>query len=198
MHFVINAINTSGKDLFKTLKDKGYQIPSNNILTFETTKLTYNYSVPENIIDDEIATFWASNEYYPSVTINFGNNKFLLTCFSIFGINIPYLTAFNISGSYNGNEWELIDEYTNLGKKLQDKNESFHIDKLNQLYNSIRIQCISSEYEDESQTNHSCGIRELKIYGVFMSYHYFLYTTILYNKIHYQVLINSFLLYFID
>ena len=197
MRFVIEAIDTSGNDLFSTLKNKGYQIPSNDIVKFETTKISYADSIPENILDNDQETFWGSDEIYPSLTIDFVNNKFSLKGFSIHGIYNPYSTAFNILGSYNRINWELIEEYKDLGETLHNKLETFQFDECQPLYNSIKIQCIESQIINGGVTNKSCGIRELKIYGILISHQYFFCTKNSLNKIQYHVLIKSFLLYFI-
>ena len=105
--------------------------------------------------------------------MNFGNNKVSLSGFSIHGISHPYTTAFNISGSTNGESWDLIEVYSDLGEELRNKIKTFQFNELTNLYNQIKIQGITSYEEDIGEISYSFGMRELEIYGVFISSLYF-------------------------
>ena len=157
--------------LIYTLIENGNKIPSNDVLSFKTSKISDN-NIPENVLDDNLKTFWGSWEIDPYSILNFGNNKVSLSGFSIYGITNPYTTAFNISGSIHGESWDLIEEYHNLGDELHEKSKTFQFDELTNLYNQIKIQSISS-LTVNGEIHPAFGMRELEIYGVFISSLYF-------------------------
>ena len=171
---IISAANTdTWKGLFWALKEKGYNLPSKDIMIFETSQLSDSSFIPENVLNNDIQTYWASTEYNPYFTMNFGKNKVSLSGFTIYGIANPYTIAFNISGSNNGYDWHLIKEYTNLGEKLYGKQYTFKFNELTDLFHYIKIQSIYSKFLNGEITSSLFGMYDLEIYGVFISHNYF-------------------------
>ena len=177
------------KGLIYTLKRKGYIIPSNNILSFQTSIIADGL-IPEYVFDNNTKTHCYTREDKPYFILNFGNNKVLLSGFSLYGTTNPYTTAFNILGSTNGENWDVIKEYKDLGEELRTKSKTFLFDELTSLYNQIKIQSISSYNVYYGETPNCFGIAELEIYGVFVSSHYFFRSSCIINS-HYNLFLIS-------
>ena len=166
--------NNAESGLISKLKEKGFRIPSNKYLSFQTS-ISDEDHIPENVIDNSLDTHWYSNESYPFFTLNFGNNKVSLKGFRIHGIYKPVTISFNISGSNDGSEWELIETYENLGDSLNATQETFEFMESTNLYNSIKFQSILSKW-DSGPFDYGFGMYELELFGIFATYHYFLHT----------------------
>ena len=173
MHF-ISAVN-SDKGLFNKLKEKGYILPSDDVLIFETSQLSQSNRLPQCVLENSTNSFWGSQEKEPYFTMDFGKNKVSLTEFKIYGIINPYTTAFNISGSNDGSEWDLIKKYTDLGTALYNRTETFQFTELTNPYKLIKIQSIESQMNGEKSL-YGFGMFALEIYGVYFSPHYIICT----------------------
>ena len=154
--------------LFQTFQSKGFSLPDSRLFHVETSPI-HEGNYLENVFDYNGITFWYSRSYQPYFRVNFGQNKVSLSSFYIYGISNPYTIALNISGSNNGKDWTLIEEYPDLGEQLHSQPKLFTLNEQTELYSQIKLQSIKSKSE-RSGNEHELyfGIRDLEFYGVFI------------------------------
>ena len=116
-------------------------------------------------------------------------NKVSLKSIEIFGIHNPYTIAFNISGSNNDIQWDLIETYDNLGEELYAKSILFSFSGYTNLYRYIKVQSIKSN-RDKVESEIGFGMFEIELYGIFIPRNTLTYCTKLPQNKHE---INSFI-----
>lgn len=140
------------------------QTVGNNCSVFITYSTPRNYKTEHAfaMFDDNLNSY-----YYTMDKINnFIQFKFegalLLTSMMLHGIGNPSPDAFDLLGSNNGRNWEMVLSLSNLDRKLHDLGKQMYmISDVDKKYKIIKLQIT----KNDENTGANAGLVEMELFG---------------------------------
>ena len=189
--------NSSNHGVIKELLKNEPNVTINTELrVFVQTKSYY----VGNLFDNSQQTFITSGipngepdgtEQY--LTVDFKYRRLSLSGVQIFGIFSPYTVAFSMYGSNDGEKWELIKPFPDLGMKLYASRVFFPIEPYTKFYRYIKyVNELGMNFNTKDENHRTFGMYEYELYGVLAPKSYlYLFTC---KKSNFRIRIHTFVI----
>lgn len=159
--------NNKFDGLFSYFRNNSLKIPSHKTIKIRSSQSEENREY-SSLFDNNFSSFWASYGAtdYPYIEFDFMSKYFSLTGYTLYGIYNPYVVSYNISGSNNRVNWELIDEQYDLGERIHAKAEYFNSNYHNDIaYRYIKITSLKSKLTNNEDTYSLISFFEIEFFG---------------------------------
>lgn len=140
---------------------KSYDLFNNDYFSLKASKESEPKYLLEYAFDRNIRTYYFTDDKDPHVEFIF-KGVFNYSGIRMYGIYNPYVTDFDVVGSKDGKNYNIIKSYRNIGEEICGKLVLFECYQ-NEFYHRIRINFLR-----DSWNNISGSMFELDIFGTFL------------------------------